>query len=127
MSLVFEWMMSRTIKDELLDRGLDDMLQLAEIAGVVRRYHDISPTDELTVVEPTLGVIRDLLESEYAIAGNVVKDGDGLLMVRPWDLGPSETIMRIEKEWRDLEHPLTLGDVVWLELTEIGRDKARKS
>jgi hypothetical protein len=114
------------IKDELLDRGLDDMLQLSEVAGVVRRHRDIALTDESTVVSPTLEVIRELLESDYVIAGSVVKDGEGLLVVQSWGLGPSETTKRIEKEWRELGHPVTLGDVVWLELTDAGRDEARK-
>jgi hypothetical protein len=113
------------IKDELLDRGLDDMLQLSEIAGVVRRHRDIALTDESAVVSPTIEVIHDLLASGYAVAGEVVKDREGLLMVRSWDLGPSETTTRIEKLWGALEHPITLGDVVWLELTDAGRDEAR--
>ena len=103
------------------------MLQLSEIAGVVRRHRDIALTDESAVVSPTIEVIHDLLASGYAVAGDVVKGEDGLLMVRSWDLGPSETTTRIEKAWRELGHPVTLGDVVWLELTEVGRDKARKS
>lgn len=114
------------IQNELLDRGLDDMLQLSEIAAVVRRHRDIALTDEWAVVSPTIEVIRELLESRYAIAGTVVRDREGLLMVQSWDLGPSETSSRIEKEWRELEHPVTLSDVVWLELTDAGGDKDRK-
>lgn len=114
------------IKNELLDRNLDDMLQLGEIAGVVRRHRGIALTDESVVMPPTLEVIRELLEAKYVIAGNVVKDEEGLLMVKSWGLEPSETARRIEKEWRELGHPLTLGDVVWLELTDIGREKARE-
>lgn len=114
------------IQNELLDRGLDDMLQLSEIAGVVRRHRDIALTDESAAVGPTIEVIHDLLASGYAVAGDVVKDEDGLLMVRLWDLGPSETTTRIEEAWRELEHPITLGDVVWLELTDAGRELARK-
>jgi hypothetical protein len=113
------------IKDELLDRGLDDMLQLSEIAGVVRRHKEIALT-ESAVVSPTLEVIRELLDSAYVIAGNVVKDEEGILMVQSWGLRPGETIARIEKEWRELGHPITVGDVVWLELSDAGRDKARK-
>jgi hypothetical protein len=118
-------MTNSAIKDELLDRGLDDMLQLDEIAGVVRRHRDIALTDESAVVSPTLEVIRELLESHYVIAGNVVKDGEGLLMVKSWGLEPLETARRVEEKWRELGHPLTLGDVVWLELTDIGRNRAR--
>lgn len=103
------------------------MLQLSEIAGVVRRHRDIALTDESAVVSPTIEVIHDLLASGYAVAGDAVKDEYGLLMVRSWDLGPSETTTHIEEAWRELEHPITWGDVVWLELTDVGRDKARKA
>jgi hypothetical protein len=41
----------------------------------------------------------------------VVKDGEGLLMVESWGLEPLETAKRVEEKWRELGHPLTLGDV----------------
>lgn len=120
-------MTSCDLKDELLYRGLTDMLQLSEIIFVVSKNTGIKPHDELAIMPPTLDAVRDLLEAEYAIAGDVTKDNeDGLLMVRSWDLTPSDTIARIEREWRELKEPPNLGDVVWLELTETGRAEARK-
>jgi hypothetical protein len=110
--------------DELLDRGLDDMLQLSEVIGVTgrhlgKRIHDRS------VEAMTLELIGDLLQSGDAIAGDLDQDSGKILYVRSWGLSPSATVERIEREWRELAKPPNLGDVVWMELTESGREKAR--
>jgi hypothetical protein len=74
---------------------------------------------------PTLQVIHDLLESGYVVAGQVAKDENELLYIRSWDLSPSETVKRIERDWSALGRPPKPGEVVWLELTDSGRAKIR--
>lgn len=119
-------MTAQALRKELLALGLDDEIQLFEIIHVVGEYFDIDHLDESAVMGPTLDAIRDLLETKYMIAGDAVKDGKGSYVIRPWGLGASDAIARIEKEWRELEEPPNLGDVVWLDLTDAGQTEARK-
>jgi hypothetical protein len=115
--------MSQALRNELLDRGLSDMLQLDEMASVARRHLGGSPS-EAEVMQATTEVVGELVGSGYAIVGDVIRD-EGLLCVRSWGLGVSETIERVEDEWRALGRPPNLGDVCWLELTDAGRAEAR--
>jgi hypothetical protein len=115
--------MNQALCNELLDRGLSDMLQLSEMASVARRHLGGSPS-EAQVMQATTEVVGELVGSGYAIVGDVIKD-EGLLCVRSWALGAAETIERIEDEWRALGRPPNLGDVCWLELTDAGRAEAQ--
>jgi hypothetical protein len=112
------------LREELLDRGLDDILQLFEVVSVVARYVGIGRHDEPAIIAPTLDAIRDLVEPGWAIAGNAVQDTNGYAVINSWKLTPAEVIARIEKDWGELKGPPSLGDVVWLELTHIGRAEA---
>jgi hypothetical protein len=114
--------MSQDLRNELLDRGLSDMLQLSEMASVARRHLGGSPS-ETEVVQATTGVVGELMGAGHAIVGDVVKD-EGLLCVRSWGLSVADTIKRIEDEWRALGRAPNLGEVCWLELTETGRAHA---
>lgn len=111
---------------KLLCLGLDDMLQLFEVMSIVGFHLDKDPQDDLTIMRPTLDVVGGLLESEFVVAGDVVKDDQGFLTIRSWDLSPPATVDRIEKEWHELGGPPNLGDIVWLELTDKGRAEARR-
>jgi hypothetical protein len=113
------------LRNELLVRGLSDMLQLSELISVTSRLLNLHPHDP-EIMRPTLDVIFDLLDPGYAIAGDTIRDIDNFLYVRSWKLSPTETVTRIESEWRNLERPPNLGDVVWLELTGAGRIEARR-
>lgn len=108
---------------ELLDRGLEDILQLSEMASVARRHLSGSPS-EAEVMQVTTEIIGELMDAGYAIVGNVAKDDVGVLYICSWGLGSAGTIKRIEDEWRALGRPPNLGDVCWLELTESGRAHA---
>jgi hypothetical protein len=109
--------------NELLDRGLEDILQLSEMASVVQRHLGGSPS-ETQVMQATTETIGVLLDAGYAIVGNVAKDDEGILYISSWGLGSADTIKRIKDEWFALERPPSLGDVCWLELTESGRAHA---
>ena len=116
--------MTGQIRNELLDRGLTDILHLPEIVSVVSRHLGLGMGDEL-VVRRTLEVIRELLESGFVIAGPVKRDGEGLLCIHSWGIIPSDAMKRIEHDWRELGREPKPGEVVWLELTDAGRAKAR--
>lgn len=111
------------VRNELLDRGLDDILQLSEMAGVARRHLGGSPSED-EVMRTTTEIVGELVDAGYAIVGDVAKDGEGILYISSWGLGSADTVKRIEEEWRSLGRPPNLGDVCWLELTESGRAHA---
>lgn len=115
--------MKLALRNELLDRGLSDMLQLGEIAWVARR-HLGDPPNETEVMRATTEAIDELLNSGFAIVGDVVKD-ERLLCVQSWGLSVPEAIKRIEDEWRALGGMPNLGEVCWLELTDAGREEGR--
>ena len=110
------------IRNELLDRGRTDMLQLGVVVSVVARHLGRSMEDEL-VMESTIEEIRDLLESGYVVAGYTARDGDGLLYVSSWEIPPADAVKRIEADWMELGRLPKPGEVVWLELTDVGRAK----
>jgi hypothetical protein len=114
---------SLALRYELLDRGLDDILQLSEMTGVARRHLGGSPSED-EVMRVTTEIIGELVDAGYAIVGDVAKDDEGILYIASWGLGSSDTIKRIEDESRALGRPPDLGDVCWLELTESGRAHA---
>jgi hypothetical protein len=113
------------IRNELLTFGLDDMLGLWWVIGVVADHIGVNPNDDSRVMHPTLDAIHDLLVSNYAIAGNVETDNDGILFVKSWGMNANDTVERIKREWEKLAAPPNLGDVVWLELTDNGREQAQ--
>lgn len=115
--------MNQSLRNELLNRGLSDMLQLDEMASVARRHLGGSPS-EAEVMQATTEVVGELVGSGYAIVGDVVKD-EGLLCVRSWELSTADTVKRIEDEWRALGRMPNLGEVCWLELTDAGRSEAQ--
>lgn len=113
------------VRNELLDRGLDDMLQLAEVVSVVREHLDLKIKDP-AVRRTTLKILRDMLDREEVTAGDVEKDQEGILYVRSWELPPEKAIERIDRDW-PLNRPMpNLGEVVWFELTDTGRDEIRR-
>jgi hypothetical protein len=108
------------IRNELLDRGLTDILHLPVIVSVVSWHLGMDMADE-TVKEQTLEAIRDLLESDYAVAGQTVRDEEGIIQVRSWELPPADAIKRIDHDWSELGRLPNPGEVVWLALTDAGR------
>lgn len=113
------------MRAELLDRGLDDMLMLSEMASVAARHLN-EPLDSPPVADTTVEIIGGLLESGSAIVGDVTRLPEGLLAVQSWDLGPPEATRRIRGEWTAIGVLKALGQVCWLELTESGRAEAEK-
>jgi hypothetical protein len=115
--------MNQALHNELLDRGLSDILQLSEMAGVARRHLGGSPSED-EVMRATTEIVGELVDAGYAIVGDVAKDDKGILYISSWGLGSADTVKRIEDGWRSLGRPPNLGDVCWLELTESGRAHA---
>lgn len=117
--------MTEEIKNELLNYGLDDLLDLGWVIQVTSRHIGVSPTDP-AVVEPTLRVVAEMLESGHLVAGPTARNREDLLYVRSWGLSPQETVDRIRKDWSALDGMPTPGQVAWFELTDAGRAAAEQ-
>ena len=100
--------MNDAIRNELLDRGLDDILQLDEMASVARRHLGGSPS-EAEVMQVTTETIGELMDAGYAIVGDVAKDDEGILYISSWGSGSADTTKRIEEEWVPLGGCRTLA------------------
>jgi hypothetical protein len=114
---------SETLREELLTRGMSDVLQLSEMASVAKRHLGGAPY-EGEIMKATTSVIGELVDGGYAIVGDLVTD-QGPPFVRSWGLDAAATVTRIEDEWRALGRAPTLGEVCWLELTDDGRAEAQ--
>lgn len=118
-------MIENDVRNALLLYGLDDMLNYGWIEQTVGRLRGME-RDSPELVQATMQEIRDLLKADYAIVGSMKKDpADGLLMVRTWGLSPEETVERIKESRVDLD-VLERTNLVWLELTDKGREEARR-
>jgi len=118
-------MSSKDTKNALLLEGLNDMLSLGWIEQTVGTVEGKERNDP-SLVQSVAEAIQELLEANFAIAGNVVKDpADGLLMVRAWGLTSDATVERILRERNELDGPAR-ASLVWLELTDRGRVEAQK-
>lgn len=112
--------MTNDLRNELLDQGLRDILRLSWVISVVGG-HLSKGVGDADVKEQTLGILREMLEAGYFVAGEVAKDDGGVLYVQPWKLSPEGVVNRIASEWRFLAEEHSLGDICWLELTSVGR------
>jgi len=56
-------------------------------------------------MSPTLDAIHDLLTLDYAIAGTVETDDDGILFVKSWGMSAKDTVEHIKREWEKLPAP----------------------
>jgi hypothetical protein len=117
--------LTQGLRDKLLSSGLEDVLQLSAVISGIGAHLSKSPHDP-SLMLPTIQVVQNLLESGYVIVGDVTKKDDESLFVRSWELSSRETGKRIERDWQDLDEPRNLNDIAWLELTDAGRDEARK-
>jgi hypothetical protein len=99
--------------DELLLRGLDDWLQLAEVVSVVGSADPALSNDEKKV--RTLEVVIEMLDGGLVEAGDVTADG-----FVSWQLSPTMAINTIVDRWSRLEGMPGIGEVCWLANTAAG-------
>ena len=112
--------MTSGIGEDLLVRGLDDWVHLAEVAWVVKSANTSANEHEL--VEESLKVIRGLLAEGFAEIGDVTDGG-----FFEWNVPIEVAIDRVWREWTGLDHDLLQGDVCWLANTELGNERAQEA
>jgi hypothetical protein len=112
--------MATELISELLDRGLDDWIQLAEVVSLVHPSVGALQSDA-QVKDATLEMVRHMVEHGLVHVGDVTADG-----FVPWGLGRDETIERIRQRWNDLPGSPGLGEVCWLANTTEGDARAHR-
>lgn len=113
------------IIEEILNLGLDDWINLPEVAEIVS-FHE-SGHDSYQVLAESLKIVRQLLSDDLARAGDLVKNEEAIEF-RSWDLDVDAIISEIERRWSQYGAPYdkATGEFVcWLSNTEKGDDVAQ--
>jgi hypothetical protein len=97
---------------QMLRRGIEDWVQMAEVAAVARGTLPSASPDE--VREQCVRAIGELRDGGFARVGGLV--GDTFTM---WSGETSSVLHRIDSEWRALGTP-KFGQIGWLENTPVG-------
>jgi hypothetical protein len=105
---------SRTLVEDVLANGVDDLVYEALVWTVAGRTGALEPAARRDL---SIGLLAELLVSGLMVAGEY--DGTDH---RPWDLSTGDAIVRIAEDWLQWgESVPTPGSVVWLALTPAGR------
>jgi hypothetical protein len=108
----------------ILYQGMDDIIQLAETVSIAKYWIGIPDNAELLAV--IRDCYRDLIRNGLAIVGDLdLNESQEWDLVRPWIGEPQEIADRVIAEWKLLERMPKLGEICWLELTDLGRTVAR--
>ena len=110
---------------QILLRGLDDWISLAEVRFVMHLVErdDGVPyleRDPVALRDASLDAIAVLVENDLAHLGDVKPDFE------PWPLTRDEALQRLRREWWDPEKDLRPGNICWLQNTPAGDEVARR-
>jgi hypothetical protein len=96
----------------ILWRGIDDWVDMCEVASVARKVCPSDSVDERR--ERCVRAIGELIDGGYAQVGDVTSEG-----FRAWTGETSDVLHRIDEESRALGTP-NLWQIAWLENTSSG-------
>jgi hypothetical protein len=113
------------IADDILARGLDDLISLSEVMSRVQAngaLHGVELSDA-EKADSSVEVIRQVIDAGLMVVGSWVKGSPGFV---PWDLDVKASVERIKREWRGLgsDSP-EIGDLwfLWLSNTPAGNER----
>ncbi len=106
-------MTTNRLVDEILLRGSDDWLMLAEVASLAKHVGGASSDEEVRVM--SLSTIRFLLDEGLIRVGDVSDGG-----FFEWPVKREEAMARLEREWGALGHVPEPGDLCWVATTDAG-------
>jgi hypothetical protein len=104
--------------EDVLNRGLDDWIDITELAFVAKSV-GMAGTDA-EIRDLSIEIIRNVVQEGLMEVGDVTTDG-----FHRWGLSPDEVIKRIERDWGALGRWPYTGDICWLSNTEQGDEIAR--
>lgn len=82
----------------------DDYVGLWVVIRAVRRVIG----DKADATEPTLVLIKRLINSEEIVAGQFNSQE-----WQEWKMSTKEIVERVEREWKALGHEPNIGEIVW--------------
>ena len=115
--------MTAPLEREILSRGLDDIIQLAEIVSVARFTLGIPEGPDLFAA--VADCMRALVGEGLAVVGDLEDSGSPPLKISPWPGDVDAVVERAILEWEELGRGPNLSEICWLELTDLGREAAR--
>lgn len=114
------------LQNEVLSRGLDDIVQFAEVISVA--YNILGINDDAVLRDEVETCCRLLVDGGLAIFGDLASeetDSGTRLSVTPW-LGDGSAVTReIERRWKRLHRWPDLNEIGWLSLTDRGVREAK--
>jgi hypothetical protein len=110
--------MSQSLENEILIRGLNDIIQLAEVISVANSDFDVQPGPKM--LSAVTKCVRSLLAHNFAVVGDLDFSG-GSVKVKAWPGSPRSIVGRIVREWTELKRDPGLSEICWIELTQDGR------
>jgi len=114
---------SNSLQDELLIRGLEDIIQIAEVISVAQMVDD--KNSEADMVSTVCDCIRSLVDQGLIVVGDL-DTSSSPLTIRPWRGDSNAIVDRINREWRALGRDPGLAEICWLRLTIDGRKLGEK-
>jgi hypothetical protein len=105
--------------EDVLNRGLDDWIDITELAFVAKSVGRAGTDAEIR--DLSIEIIRNVIQEGLMEVGDVTTDG-----FHRWGLSPDEALKRIEHDWAALGRWPYTGDICWLSNTEKGDEIARQ-
>jgi hypothetical protein len=102
----------RGLIEDVLARGMDDWLHLAEFVSIAKRTRVNGP-EALRAL--ALGLIAEVVCEGLMVPGDADEAG-----FHPWTLTPGDAIQRIVQGWSEDNLYPTPGSVAWFKLTPDG-------
>lgn len=103
----------RSLLEDLLARGVDDWIYVAEVFSMTAGRGIADPRERRALA---LGLITEALVQGFMEAGDI-EGGE----FKAWDLPVSEAIARVAEAWLARTDPAVMpGEVAWLNNTEQG-------
>jgi hypothetical protein len=104
----------------VLVEGLDDWVGIWSVVREVREQEGRLADEE--VRRRVVDLVRRLSEGGYIRIGHPTAEGD----FRAWGLTASEAAERIVSQWGALRRDPDIGEICWLENTDLGDRAARQ-
>ena len=101
--------------DDLLMRGCDDWINVAEVTSVAKFMGHARSEGEIQ--DLSLNLIREVVERCLMEIGDLPDQGRRLNL---WPMTPEECLERVEREWKALGRNPSLGEICWLQNTDKG-------
>jgi hypothetical protein len=101
--------------DDLLMRGCDDWVDVAEVISVAKFTGHARSAEE--VRDLSLKLIREVVQQGLMEIGDLPDQGRCLKL---WPIAPQQCLDRMEREWDALGRNPSLGEICWLQNTDKG-------